>query len=658
MVDSVRNVFAVFSLRHLLRGTGIVIHIMPGKRIAFLENKLTLRGTSIALYDYAHYNEKLLGNTSFIITRNYDDVQHSIDVDKQAYDKFIQRFPMIYYKEPSDLDALIEKNSIDILFIEKSGQASDELMTSKCKSIVHCVFETHDPHGSIYCGLSQWLNERNSTNIPVLPYMVDVRENNITLRESLGIPQGATVFGSYGGSDEILWYVRNAIIDISNNPAYSNIYFLFMNIPSFAENSERLRFLKGTDNMDIKRAFINTCDAMVYGRIWGETFGLACAEFSVCDKPVIGNRSPKDKFHIQTLGDSFIGHDSYEECYTILTEYPRFKKDVSKNNYKKYTPEIVMNTFNSMVQRLCPPMNLAYAFIGPLPSYSVDTVEQARKFFHGPIYFIVSDYQSQYIPILESKYYVNIVRYDSVIDNDFNTLIKETYSKFAIVDRLYGREKLFIYSFERFYILHSLMRQRGLIDVFFLELDNLIYDDPIKWLSSFQKKDMAYMYEQHDRCSSGICYIKNASILQEFMQSSSNYIRTDTGFIHEMGALFHFWESAKDKVQFLPTHWSPEHAVVARSVPVETYENYEVYKTLFDGAGLGIFIGGMDPYHTGGRIEKWKHRPCLYDIDYTKYTYEWRKDEEGRNIPYVFTGVEWIRINNLHIHSKDLRDNM
>jgi hypothetical protein len=318
-----------------------------------------------------------------------------------------------------------------------------------------------------------------------------------------------------------------------------------------------------------------------------------------------------------------------------------------------------MGKFNSMIQQLFPQMTLAYAFIGTLPSYSVDTVEQARKFFNGPIYFIVSEYDSPYISVLESKYNVTIIRYDTVVDTAFNALIQEMYSKFAIVNGLHGREKLFIYSFERFYILLSLIKQKSLSNVFFLELDNLIYDDPTKWLEPFQKKDMAYMFEQRDRCSSGICYIKSADILEEFTAFCSKYIRNDTGFIHEMGALFRFWESAKDRVQFLPTHWSPSHALVNRCVPAEAYEHYELYKhTLFDGAGLGIFIGGMDPFHTGGRIEKWKHRPCVYDIDYTKYSYEWRKDKQGRNIPYVFTGVEWIRINNLHIHSKDLRDNM
>lgn len=304
-------------------------------------------------------------------------------------------------------------------------------------------------------------------------------------------------------------------------------------------------------------------------------------------------------------------------------------------------------------------MNLAYAFIGPLPPYSVDTVEQARKFFDGTIYFIVSDYESKYVPILQSKYNVTIVRYDTVIDFEFNKLIEENYSKFEIVHNLKGREKLFIYSFERFYILRWLMSQRGLTDVFFLELDNLIYDNPRKWLDGFRQKDMGYLYEQYDRCASGICYIKNAEILGLFTEFCSKYIRTDTGFIHEMGALFRFWAVEKERVQILPTHWSPAHAPVSEVVPAETHRCYDTYEnTIFDGAGLGIFIGGMDPYHTGGRIEKWKHRPCLCDIDYRQYKYEWRKDEQGRNIPYVFTGVEWIRINNLHIHSKDLRDNM
>lgn len=51
------------------------------KTVAFLSNKLTLRGTEVAIYDYAHYNETLLGNHSIIITRDYNRIKNEYDVD-------------------------------------------------------------------------------------------------------------------------------------------------------------------------------------------------------------------------------------------------------------------------------------------------------------------------------------------------------------------------------------------------------------------------------------------------------------------------------------------------------------------------------------------------------------------------------------------------
>jgi len=325
------------------------IYYMSPIKIAFLENKVTLRGTSVALYDYADYNEKILNNKSVIITRPYEVVKGGMDVDIKAYNKFSSRFDMLYYKDTSELDSIIEKNKIDVLFIEKSGDSSDKLITTKCKTIVQCVFETHDPHGTYYCGLSEWLNTRNNTNIPVLHYMVHVDNTSRNLRNILNIPDNAIVFGSYGGTDPLLHYTKEVIYNIATNPTYSNIYFLFMNIPAFCESSNNLRFIQGTHDMQEKRAFINTCDAMVYGRVYGETFGLACAEFSICDKPIIANSDPKDRFHIDTLGDKIILHNSSEGLFNILTNYSKYKLDVSENGYKKYTPEYVMKEFKQIL---------------------------------------------------------------------------------------------------------------------------------------------------------------------------------------------------------------------------------------------------------------------------------------------------------------------
>ena len=53
-------------------------------KIAFYSNQLCLRGTEIALYSYADYNEKLLGNESIIVSQPSRDLT--------ALPKFKNRF--------------------------------------------------------------------------------------------------------------------------------------------------------------------------------------------------------------------------------------------------------------------------------------------------------------------------------------------------------------------------------------------------------------------------------------------------------------------------------------------------------------------------------------------------------------------------------------
>jgi len=292
-------------------------------------------------------------------------------------------------------------------------------------------------------------------------------------------------------------------------------------------------------------------------------------------------------------------------------------------------------------------MIIAYCFIGKLPEYAVDTVHQARLFYYGPIYFIISDLESPYVKQLEA-YHVTIVPYLSVIHSGFTECSTTYYSKFEIVPHLKDREKLFIYSFERFAVLYQTMIMYDLSNVFFLELDNLIYDNPLLWEEQFSVKDMAYMYDNVERCNSGICFIKNKEMLDTFVSHIIDFIGNSIKNITEMIALYEFWDKNRDRVQLLPTHWSDDSLVS---------QEFNRYHSVFDSAAMGIILGGMDPYHTGGVIKKGLHWPHSV-INYTEYTYEWRKDNIGRNIPYVQYDDKWIRINNLHIHSKDVVSNL
>jgi glycosyltransferase involved in cell wall biosynthesis len=325
-------------------------------KVGFLENKLTLRGTTVGIYDYADYNETILGNSSVIITRPYEHVAKISPGDMNnslAYDKFERRFPVYYYKDPIGIVQIVKENGIDVLFIEKGGDPFDNLVfdpVSCCKSIIHCVFCTRYPHGTLFTTTSEFINKNKGTNVPVLPYVIKVHPTHEHLRGRLNIPSDATVFGFYGGYESFdIDYVRQAVIDVAT--AFKNIYFVFMNIKEFGPKLDNVIFLPGSYEYEDKRKFINTCDAMIYGRKDGETFGLAVGEFTICNKLVIGRKTGAGN-ELEYLKENMILHDNYGELVEILTNWEKYTKDVVPNQYHKFTPEYVMGIFKQMLEAI------------------------------------------------------------------------------------------------------------------------------------------------------------------------------------------------------------------------------------------------------------------------------------------------------------------
>jgi hypothetical protein len=315
--------------------------------IGFLSNKLTLRGTEVAMYDYADYNETLLGNKSIIITRDYERIKGQHDVSLDAYNKFKNRFTVEYYQSQQDIDNIVKKYGLTYLYIIKGGQ-NDGLITTNnsCKNLIHCVFNTQHPHGQVYSPISQEVNRICGTNYSVVPHMIRLFDTSEDLRKELNIPKDAIVFGRYGGSDAFnITFVHKCIIDILKN---KNIYFLFMNTDKFYEHPNII-YLAGTSDLKMKRKMINSCNALIHARHDGETFGLTCGEFAVALKPVItyyNNR--KENNHIDTLGEKAVLYTDYNSLYKIFDEFAKDKYDMTNNGFLQYTPENVMNIFKNV----------------------------------------------------------------------------------------------------------------------------------------------------------------------------------------------------------------------------------------------------------------------------------------------------------------------
>lgn len=314
--------------------------------IAFHSNQLGLRGVEVALYDYALYNEEILGNKSIIIS--------DANSDLRAYDKFKNRFDVLLYEDFKEVQNHVDKQKIDIVYYQKAGNYDGKLVTN-AKNVVHSVFQLHQPHGEVYAYISKWLAQKMSAgNLPYVPYIVDILkyDHNQDYRDFFGIPKDAIVFGYYGGSDSFnIDFAKRAVIEVAKKR--KDIYFLFMNSEEFGESLNNVLFLEGTTDFDKKIGFINTCDACLHARNGGESFGLTVAEFSSKNKPVITTSyctvALNDLAHLDMLGEKAVVYNSYEDLVEILTNFNDIKKIRSDwNCYNQYNPESVMKIFKNV----------------------------------------------------------------------------------------------------------------------------------------------------------------------------------------------------------------------------------------------------------------------------------------------------------------------
>ena len=310
--------------------------------IAFFVRHFTERGTEVALYDYADYNEKLLNNKSIIVCFTSEAQQrHGFPGERTSYHKFAKRFPIIEIESIDAMTQVIKDHNINT-FYTLTGGGKDIYRFGHnwaCKTVKHCVFDTTCPEGDYHISISDMLNEKDNTSIPVIPHMVNLPDSSENLRELLGIPKDALVFGRYGGASE--FNINMAHEAIKEFLEGSNSYFLFMNTYRFYEHP-RIIYLDKNLDLEFKTKFINTCDAMIHARSMGETFGLSIAEFSSKNKPIITCRCG-DLEHIKILGDKALIYNSKEELLNIFRNFKITSHNW--NAYGDYTPEKVMEKF-------------------------------------------------------------------------------------------------------------------------------------------------------------------------------------------------------------------------------------------------------------------------------------------------------------------------
>jgi hypothetical protein len=320
-------------------------------KIAFHVNELNVRGSEGATFKYAHFNEKLLNNKSYILAGPLNtgkgDHRGTLYEHPLAQEYFGSRFPVYRYNSWAEAEAFLKGEEIDMLYMQKAG-GNDGLFSKDIKTCVHSVFQICDPHGDVYAYISEWLSKTmDGGKHPFVPYIVTLPDVSENLREELGIPPDAVVLGRTGGPETFdLEFVHNAIKEVLNER--DDIYFLFLYTYEFMEEHPRVKHFPATMDKEWISKFINTCDGMIHARGQGESFGLSVAEFSIKNKPIITWNGSGDRAHIDMLGDKGLYYGDQKEAKDIMLDFTSQPEKNWDAYSEHFSPENSMNKFKEV----------------------------------------------------------------------------------------------------------------------------------------------------------------------------------------------------------------------------------------------------------------------------------------------------------------------
>ena len=353
---------------------------------------MNFRGVANSSYQYAYYNQILLKNRS-IIFYNKEEKFHK----KEVISKFKKKFKVIGVNGFKEMDHYGKKLKLSYIYVQKGGQR-DHNVSNRIKTLIHSLYPQNlkEVHGYKYICVSEWQSKKFSNNkIPFVPYIVKLHKTKENLKKKLKIKKNQIVFGCHGGESSFdLRFVHQTLLEIVKKR--KDIFFLFLNIKRFC-NHPRIIFLKGSFDEAYKKKFINTCDSMIYGRSLGESFGLACGEFSIQGKKIISYKFNRHKCHIYSLSKSnFIEYSSRKSLFNILNNFNK-KQSINLNENNKYlncSPAKVMKIFNKVFLKDNPDIKLS------IFDYYINFLNFVRMYYQ----YIRHKIYIHYYRLFESKF--------------------------------------------------------------------------------------------------------------------------------------------------------------------------------------------------------------------------------------------------------------
>ena len=300
--------------------------------------------------------------------------------------------------------------------------------------------------------------------------------------------------------------------------------------------------------------------------------------------------------------------------------------------------------------------SIVFVHIGPqLPSYLPIALKQARLFNpHSDLYLIANERALANLSkeIKESR--PLCISCESLPKGPFH----KKFAKKSKLDKTF-RKGFWTFTTERFFYLAELIEKRKLTDVFHLENDVMLYADLEELLPIFKEhysNKIGATFDNDERCIPGFLYISNYAPIErliDFIAQKAQSGGSDMEFL----AQFKDQGGWIDNLPVLMPQYANDHELISSfgcrgTRPDHFHRHFDQFSSIFDAAALGQFLGGIDP-DNGRSIPGFINERCIFNPSH--FAFEWRKDEQGRRVPFAIYGKLVSKINNLHIHSKDLK---
>ena len=266
--------------------------------------------------------------------------------------------------------------------------------------------------------------------------------------------------------------------------------------------------------------------------------------------------------------------------------------------------------------------NIILVSVGTFQNYILDNIQQLTQLGFSNIHVIT-----------EKINFKNFIQYDKVILVDADKLDTSYFDKNSKLNKSF-RNGFWNFASKRFFLMYEYIKNNNIIDIIHLENDVLLYTN---MNYNFDEKIYITM-DSKNRCIPGIIYIPNYLLLSKLIEQY-NFSQND------MINLAGFYYNNKDIVKTFP--------IIDDSIDKCIYnENYKQFSSIFDGAAIGQYLGGVDPRNNVGNTIGFVNETCI--IKYDKYNFKWLIKKNGK-FPYIEINKKLIPINNLHIHCKDLK---